>query len=118
MKLDDDIATLDLEPIAFKACVDEGWSLSEVDANEASYRQWLQLIRDNPGKLLAPTAVIDSFWHHHILDTRKYMRDCESLFGRYIHHFPYSGVRSEDDAAIQAERLERTKYLLQNDRNL
>ena len=37
------------------------------------------------------------FWHTHILDTQKYMLDCENLFGRYIHHFPYFGMRGEKD---------------------
>lgn len=113
MSIDRDIATFNLEPIAFKACVDEGWSIAEVDANEAKYRQWLQLIRDHPEKLIAPTRAVDIFWHHHILDTQKYMQDCKKLFGRYIHHFPYSGVRSEEDAALQAARFERTQALLQ-----
>ncbi len=80
MKLDNDIATFDLEPVAFKACVDETWSVFEVDANEFQYRQWLQLIRNHPDKLISPTKEIDLFWHHHILDTKKYFQDCRNLF--------------------------------------
>ncbi|HEU4561412.1 MAG TPA: hypothetical protein VFS20_26400 [Longimicrobium sp.] len=36
-------------------------------------------------------------WHYHILDTRAYHRDCQTLFGEYFHHFPYFGMRGEED---------------------
>jgi hypothetical protein len=28
----------------------------------------------------------------------KYAADCEATFGRFLHHFPYLGLRGEDDA--------------------
>ena len=40
----------------------------------------------------------------HILDTRAYSRDCEFLFGRFLHHFPYFGMRGDADRAA----LDRT----------
>jgi hypothetical protein len=47
--------------------------------------------------VVVPSKEIDIFWHTHILDTQKYMSDCENLFGKYIHHFPYFGMRGEKD---------------------
>lgn len=38
------------------------------------------------------------FWHYHILDTRAYHKDCDTVFGHYLHHFPYFGMRGEHDA--------------------
>lgn len=38
------------------------------------------------------------FWHYHILDTRAYHKDCDTVFGHYLHHFPYFGMRGEQDA--------------------
>lgn len=37
---------------------------------------------------LQPTHVVDIFWHTHILFTRKYFKDCEAIFGQYLHHEP------------------------------
>jgi hypothetical protein len=34
--------------------------------------------------------VVDEMWHRHILDTAAYRADCDSLFGRFLDHFPYS----------------------------
>lgn len=112
MPLDPDIATLNLEPIAFKVCMDEGWSVSEVDAIELEYRAFLQAHRNNPDMFLVPSRKIDKFWHHHILDTEKYIADCELLFGKYMHHYPYSGLLDLDDAAQQAKRYAATRQIL------
>jgi hypothetical protein len=111
MILDPYISSLDLEAVAFKVCIDEGWSLDQVDQAEAEYRKFLQLIRRNSDDTLAPSRMVDRFWHHHILDTKKYIDDCQSLFGEYIHHYPYSGLLDKNDKAQQEKRLERTKLL-------
>lgn len=35
-----------------------------------------------------PTVDIDDVWHLHVLDTSRYMKDCEAIFGEYLHHTP------------------------------
>lgn len=112
LALDPDIAELDLEPIAFKACMDEGWDIEKVDRITLRYRRFLQAIRNEPDTSLAPSRDVDLFWHHHILDTRKYIEDCRRLFGEYIHHFPYSGIRGDKDAQEQDERFQRSQRLM------
>ena len=112
LALDPDIAALDLEPIAFKACMDEGWEIEKVDRITLDYRCFLQAVRNAPDELLAPSKDVDLFWHHHILDTRKYIEDCQNLFGKYIHHFPYSGIRGDKDAQEQDERFQRSQRLM------
>lgn len=113
MKLDTDIAILNLEPISYKACRDEGWLLDKVNRIEYEYRAFLQIIRNiGLSNTIAPTKDIDVFWHHHILDTSKYMNDCNTLFGSYLHHFPYSGVFGKDDANKQSKRVINTIQLI------
>lgn len=112
--MDKDIIELDLEPIAYKVCRDEGFTIEEVDNAIEDYRIFLQLIRNSePGSLVAPTSLIDIVWHHHILDTLKYMDDCSHIFGRYIHHYPYSGIFGKEDAEIQNNRVDNTIRLIQ-----
>ena len=110
---DADIRTLDLECVSYKVCRDEGWPLEKVDRVERAYRAFLQIIRDVDGAhSVAPTLDIDRYWHHHILDTQIYHRDCAALFGRYLHHFPYSGIFVEEYAKQQNERVHNTLSLL------
>ena len=58
-----------------------------------------------------PSKDIDIFWHTHILDTQKYMADCETLFGKYFHHFPYFGMRGEKDRINLEEAFSETDEL-------
>ena len=91
---------LDLEPIKFSLTQrKEGasWTLNKAEILEIWYRRFLYLSNLYADKVLVPCKDIDVFWHTHILDTEKYMSDCENLFGRYFHHFPYFGVRDEKD---------------------
>jgi hypothetical protein len=91
---------LDLEPIKFSLTQREdgpNWSLKKVEALEIWYRRFLYLSNIYNHKTIVPSKDIDTFWHSHILDTQKYIYDCENLFGRYIHHFPYFGMRGEQD---------------------
>jgi hypothetical protein len=95
------IEALDLGPIKFKATRSEdgyGWSAEYADRVETAYKRYLVLIAKYPTLDFAPNRDIDRFWHMHILDTRKYAEDCDATFGRFMHHFPYSGLRGEDDA--------------------
>lgn len=97
---DDFNQTLDLEPIKVSLTQREdgpGWPLEKVEELELWYRRYLYMVRLYPEKIIVPTREIDTFWHYHILDTLKYMEDCEALFGRYVHHFPYFGMRGEED---------------------
>ncbi len=96
------IAALDLEPIKVKLMHQEsgeGWSLERANAVEFEYRRFLFLMKKYPNEQTAPLVDVDTFWHYHILDTMKYAADCEAVFGYFLHHFPYIGLRGEDDEA-------------------
>jgi hypothetical protein len=95
------IAELDLDPIKVKLMhgeSGEGWPLEKVNAVEVEYRRFLYLMKKFPNEQTAPSVNVDTFWHYHILDTMKYAADCQQVFGYFLHHFPYLGMRGEEDA--------------------
>jgi len=101
------IDALDLEPIKVKLMhkeSGEGWTLEHANAVEREYRRFLYLMKTFPQEQAAPLVDVDTFWHYHILDTLKYAQDCQTVFGHFLHHFPYIGLRGEDDLAAH-ERL-------------
>ena len=108
------IAELDLEAIKVKLMhkeSGEGWSLEQVSAVEVEYRRFLYLMKLYPAEQTAPLFDVDIFWHYHILDTQKYARDCEAVFGYFLHHFPYIGLRGEDDEAAHQRVGDRMREL-------
>jgi hypothetical protein len=108
------IADLDLEPIKVKLMhveSGEGWSLEKVNAVEFEYRRFLYLMKMFPNEQTAPLMDVDIFWHYHILDTMKYAVDCEKVFGYFLHHFPYIGLRGEDDEEAHERVGNRMKEL-------
>lgn len=108
------IAALDLEPIKVKLMHEEsgeGWTLERANAVEFEYRRFLFLMKQFPHEQTAPLVDVDTFWHYHILDTLKYAADCDAVFGHFLHHFPYIGLRGEDDEAAHLRVGLRMKQL-------
>jgi hypothetical protein len=96
------VAKLDFTILKRKLGEEKDWSPEYQSEVEGLYRQFLALNIVYPDRKICPTGPIDEFWHAHILDTRAYERDCEFLFGSFLHHFPYFGMRgSEDRTALQ-----------------
>lgn len=96
----DAIYALDLEQIKTKLMhpeAGEGWSREKTAAVEEQYRRFLCVMQAFPDEQTSPLVDVDTFWHYHILDTMKYARDCEAAFGYFVHHFPYLGLRGEQD---------------------
>jgi hypothetical protein len=94
------IQMLDLEPIMVKLMdpvEGEGWTLAHVRETETWYRRFLYLNALYPNRSIVPTKAIDTFWHYHILDTEKYAEDCQRVFDYFLHHFPYFGMRGDED---------------------
>jgi hypothetical protein len=109
------IAALDLTPIKFKATRQEdgyGWTPEHADRMAVAYKRYLTLHAKYPDLVLAPDQDVDRFWHLHILDTRKYAADCEAIFGYFLHHYPYLGLRGEDDAKALQSAFAQTQALL------
>ncbi len=107
------IESLDLEPMIFQLLRINGWSMTYARRIEKLYRMFLYLHRAYPEQVIVPTLAIDTLWHHHILDTHRYGRDCWEIFGGFLHHFPYLGVRDEQDATRTAQCREMTTDLFE-----
>src|SRR6266581_9018473 len=108
------IEALDLDPIKLKLMDPEegqGWSREYANRMELAYKRFLILLTTHPEETLAPSKDVDKFWHGHILDTLKYAEDCEEVFGYFLHHFPYFGMRGAEDAANLAKAAETTRRL-------
>ena len=112
------IDALDLDCIKLKlmdAKEGQGWSREYADRMELAYRRFLTLMVKFPGETIAPSRDVDKFWHGHILDTMKYAEDCERVFGYFLHHFPYFGMRGEEDARNLASAAERLHELYERE---
>ena len=108
------IEQLDFSAIKFKLThqtFGEGWSQAKAEAMEKEYRRFLYLQAVFPGEQTAPTLDVDTFWHHHILDTAKYVADCEKAFGYFLHHYPYFGLLEGDEPGLEIEAGNRTREL-------
>jgi hypothetical protein len=86
----------------------KGWSTDDLDLAEGEYRRFLALQLMYPGEDIVPCGLVDDMWHAHILDTRAYVVDCEAIFGAFLHHFPYFGLRGPEDAADLEQAYDST----------
>ena len=86
--------------------------------------------------IVAPSQLVDKVWHQHKLDSMKYREDCEMLFANpvqklcckflrllfkplgitihagFMEHFPYFGLRGEQDAQNLQQAFDLGKQLL------
>lgn len=85
----------------------DGWTKERAEKAFADYRKFLFLVAT--GHHAVPTTDIDTAWHRHILDTRAYAADCFRTFGFFLHHFPYFGMRGEQDAKDLQDAFVQTK---------
>lgn len=62
------------------------WTMEFASRVEREYRRFLVMLAffDH----VVPLRMVDLLWHAHILDTRKYARDCDVIFGKFMHHAP------------------------------
>jgi hypothetical protein len=104
-------AILDLTMVRGKLADPEegkGYGFVQLDLMEAEYRKFLALKLVYPDADVVPCGIVDEMWHAHILDTIAYRADCEVMFGRFLDHFPYFGLRGEADAHALADAYEDT----------
>jgi hypothetical protein len=65
------------------------WDANTVELADNRYRKWLYLCLRFGADNVEIEVLQDLFWHLHILDTNRYAKDCDVLFGHYLHHNPY-----------------------------
>ncbi len=93
------ISQIDLTPINTKLGHEDPqlWTQETLAETELNYRRFLALNAVYPGTSLSVNKLLDEYWHQHILDTRKYAADCETIFGEFLHHYPYFGLEDEQE---------------------
>src|SRR4051812_49630238 len=75
----------------------QGWTPEQLELFEQEYRRFLALNLMYPLASIVPCHDVDMFWHAHILDTAAYRVDCDTVFGEFLDHYPYFGLRGEED---------------------
>jgi len=119
--LPESIANLDLGYLGRKLLDDDAleaarrngerlWDEERVERALHEYKQFLALMYWNPVAVLVPSEDIDEVWHTHVLYTSRYQADCETIFGRFQHHFPTSG---ESEAAEDEDGRDETLTLFE-----
>jgi hypothetical protein len=105
------ISQIDLGMIKMKLADHEegkGWTPYYASRVETEYRRYLSLSWAYPDKAIVPSRDVDVFWHYHILDTQAYEVDCQEIFGYFLHHYPYFGMRGVEDAQALGDAYDDT----------
>ncbi|MGY3496758.1 glycine-rich domain-containing protein [Bradyrhizobium sp. USDA 4502] len=72
----------------------------------------LNLLVQSPRYSFVPSLPVDDMWHFFILNTPKYRRTCNNVFGQYVDHEPAPGGKSQGLAAAGGEIAGYTKECL------
>src|SRR6516225_6629435 len=121
--LPESIANLDLRYLGRKLLDDDAsearrrngdrlWDEERAERALNEYRQFLALMHWNPEAVLVPSEDIDEVWHTHVLNTARYQADCETIFGRFQHHFPTPG-ESEEVPEDHMNGIDETRKLFE-----
>jgi hypothetical protein len=86
----------------------KGYDDAHLDLLEREYRRFLALRLAFPNSGIVPCKLVDEMWHQHILDTIAYRHDCDAIFGSFMDHYPYFGIRGPDDEQALADAYEET----------
>lgn len=110
---DDRIDALNFTVVRRSLCYAEPkkWTESLLGEVEYRYRNFLRLRALYVRTPIIPSKLVDAFWHSHILDTVAYAKDCDDVFGRYLHHDPMYGVGSESAQKKLASAFKETCQL-------
>jgi len=112
------VSSLDLVQMNDKLINFYGWSKEDVTLMHDYYKKWLVLHVCYPELATAPSMKLDEYWHMHILDTKKYMEDCQFIFGEYLHHYPYFGLENDSKNLDSGFELTKILFMKHFDHNL
>lgn len=77
------------ERVALLCSQNLAWKPDYARRVASAYRQFLHLkvvVNDYDTTLLVPCIPVNIMWQQHILNTKNYANDCQTLFGRWLHH--------------------------------
>jgi hypothetical protein len=100
------IQNLDFSSVRAKLQEKLGWSADQAQRVEGDYKRFLYALahKRHDDILSPPTQEVDEFWHQHILDTRRYRDDCQTIFGHYVDHTP--GLKADKQRQADQRRQE------------
>ncbi len=84
------------------------WPLALAETACQLYKNFLWLNYRYPQELLVPTRDMDECWHIHLLHTKAYEKDCQQIFGYYLHHAP-SDPENEAAMLYTTQQYQKTK---------
>ena len=102
---------IDIEPLIISLMDSYAWTEMEARQVSQNYLRFLSLLQFYPDRLLVPTQDIDRVWHCHILHTRQYRQDCQTIFGHYLDHDPKLNLRMSRRSLFEVYR--KTKNLFE-----
>src|SRR6266571_7224979 len=114
------IQALDLETVKIRVMDPvrgEGWTREYADSIEVAYKTYLTMLAKYPDDAedILLSEDVDEFWHTHILQTIKYSEDCQTVFGKYLHHNPHVGELTPADVDRRVAMAEKTRRLYQQE---
>lgn len=114
------IQALDLESVKSRltdADIGEGWTREHADGIEIAYKHYLTMLVKYPEDAddILLSEDVDEFWHTHILQTRKYLEDCQHVFGNFLHHEPHVGEVTTADIEKRTVQAEKTRRLYEQE---
>lgn len=108
---------LDWQPVAKKLMFCDngtGRTLQQTESAISLYKMFLCLHFLFPAIELVPTKEIDEVWHTHILlNTYKYIQDCQELYGYIFHHYSPVDETLEFKDRHYKKAIVITKYLFE-----
>ena len=114
------IRALDLESVKLRvmdAELGEGWTREYADSIEAAYKTYLTMLVKYPDDAedIMLSEDVDEFWHTHILQTTKYAKDCQQVFGNFLHHEPHVGEVTAEDHQKRTALAEKTRRIYERE---
>ena len=97
------IDSIDFSLIIDKMVRFDTWLQKDAEKTCQLYRNFLFMKKKyaENGVKVPPSRDVDEFWHYHILDTKKYHEDCNTIFGYYLDHHPtYLGKEGEEKLGL------------------
>jgi len=110
------VNTINFEKLKWKLTksTEATWTEAICEFAELEYKKFLTLKMLYPKVSFVPSKLVDKFWHEHILDTKSYAEDCDTLFGAFIHHYPYFGIYGDEDQQALQTAFEETIKLYES----
>ena len=86
--------------------------LSEVEAVTALKQYYALPILEAPCQQFAISAVVDEYWHWHVLDTRAWRDFCNVTYGKMMHHVPLDPDNIQEFERVRALSKETREMLV------